>query len=188
MMFYGQNCSGRLGEKRTVICVVGSKEDYNFFRLIDELNLKHIKKELDEKHFSLALNLIKKYKISVSIIDINTLEFNSWKKSFSNYPHWFAKIYGIICYNALKPILEKGYMQMDREYDEKNLNYSAQIISKLCENNVEIYIRKESEYPSNRIIVADLFARGYFKGFDCRCLIINRKPKLENDIQKIFRK
>ncbi len=47
-MFYGQNCSGRLGEKRTIICAVGSYEDYNFFRLINELSLKNIKKELNK--------------------------------------------------------------------------------------------------------------------------------------------
>lgn len=186
-MFYGQNCSGRLGEKRTIICAVGSYGDYNFFRLINELSLKNIKKELNKKSFSLAIELAKKYNILVSIIEINTLEFNNWKKSLSNYPYWFAKIYGIICYNALKPILREGYLQMDREYDDKTMNFTANTILKLTDK-IEVYIRKENEYPSNRIVIADLFARGYFKGFNCNNLIINRKPRLENEMQKIFRK
>ena len=42
-MFYGQNCSGRLGERKAVICVVACKEDWKFARLIKELNLKNIK-------------------------------------------------------------------------------------------------------------------------------------------------
>jgi len=186
-MFYEQNCSGRIGEKRTVICVVGSKEDVNFFRLISSLNLKYIKKELDEKSFSLALGLIKKYDILVSIIGISPLEFNELKSRLLNYPHWFAKIYGIICYKAIKSILGQGYLQMDREYDGRTLEISSKVILKLASNKLEVYIRKENEYPTNRIIVADLFARGYFKGFNCKNIIINKRPKLENEIKEIFK-
>lgn len=187
-MFYGQNCSGRLGEKKTVIRVVSSKEDFNFVKLIAELSLKNIKKELNERYFSRALMLAKKYGVKASIVVITTEQFNNWRKILINYPRWFAKLYGIICYNALKPLFNrKIYLQMDREYDKQTLEISAETILKLVSNDIEIYIRKEREYPSSRIIVADLFARGYFKGFDCSSLFVNRKLDLENDIRKIFR-
>lgn len=51
-MFYGQNCSGRFGESKSIISVAGSKEDINFVRLLDELNLRKIKRELNQKYFS----------------------------------------------------------------------------------------------------------------------------------------
>ena len=137
-MFYGQNCSGRLGEKKTVICVVMSREDFNFIKLIKELGLKNIKKDLNEKYFSKALVLAKKYNISVSILEISPNQFNSWKKLLSNYPHWFAKLYGIICYHTIKPILNDGYIQMDREYDQKTLEISAKILSNLINNRIEM--------------------------------------------------
>ncbi len=167
-MFFGQNCSGRLGEKQAVICVVASKQDYNFTKLINNLNLKKIKRDLNKKYFEKAIKLAKELGIFVSIVVIETREFGIWKNKLQNYPDWFAKLYGVICYRGIKPILDKGFLQMDREYDSKTLNSSAKIILKLTNNLLDIYIRKESEYPSNKIIVADLFARGYFRGFDCR--------------------
>lgn len=187
-MFYGQNCSGRLGENKSVICVVACKEDWKFVKLINELNLKKIKKDLNEKHFFKALEIAKSLGIAVSIIVIETNWFKLWKDKLVNYPHWFAKLYGIICYHAIKPILEKGYLQMDREYDDKTLDISAKTILQLTNNLLEIYTRKESEYPTNRIIVADLFARGYFKRFECQGVIVNKKPKIENEKSKIFHK
>ena len=187
-MFYGQNCSGRLGEKKVVICVVGAKNDYDFTKLIRELNLKNIKKELNEKHFNKALELIRKYKIKSSLFVINTLQFSNLKIKLQNYPNWFAKLYGIICYKAMLPILQKGHLQMDREYDDKNMSISAHVIKKLTNNQVDVYLRKEKEYPTNRIIVADLLARGYFKRFNCIGLIINNKLEFENEIRQIFKK
>jgi hypothetical protein len=186
-MFYGQNCSGRLGERKAVICVVACKEDWKFARLIKELNLKNIKKDLDEKHFFKALEIAKNLGIAVSIIVIETNWFKLWKDKLVNYPHWFAKLYGIICYHAIKPILEKGYLQMDREYDDKTLDTSAKSILQLTNNLLEIYTRKEREYSTNRIIVADLFARGYFKGFRCQGVIINKKLKIDDEIKKLFK-
>jgi len=185
-MFYGQNCSGRLGEKKAVISVVGSKVDFNFTKLISDLNLKNIKKELNEKHFKRALELVKKYEIKASLVIISTSQFGDMKEDYQNQLNWFAKIYGIICYNALKPILQEGYLQMDREYDERTMNISAGVIKKLTNNDVEVYIREEREYPTNRIIVADLLARGYFRGFNCISLIINKNLDLKNEIKKIF--
>ncbi len=187
-MFYGQNCSGRLGEKKTVICVVGSKEDINFAKFIRDLDLKNIKKELNEKNFLEALELAKKYKILVSIIEISSDQFNSWKRLLSNYPHWFAKLYGIICYHALKPVINDGYIQLDKEYDQKTLETAVRTLLSLIDNKVDIYLRKEHEYPTNRIIVADLFARGYFRKFNCTGLIINRDIIIKNETQKVFRK
>lgn len=186
-MFYGQNCSWRLGENKAVICVVGSKEDYKFAKLINELNLKNIKRDLTEKHFFRALEFAKSFGITISIVVIETNQFGEWRNKLLNYSAWFAKLYGIICYNAIKPILDKGYLQMDREYDDKTLDISAKVILKLTSNKIEIYTRKENEYPTNRIIVADLFARGYFKGFDCKNIIINKKPRFENEIKEIFK-
>ncbi len=188
-MFYGQNCSGRLGEKKTVICVVGSEKDLNFVKFLSELNIKHIKKELNENYFSQALKLSKKHNIIVSIVVINTPQFNEWKKRLLNYPQWFARLYGIICYKALKPVLsKKGYLQMDREYDEKTLSASVKTMLELIDNPAyEIYIRKEGEHPFNRIIIADLFARGYFKDFNCNSLIINKKLEIENEFKRIFK-
>ncbi len=187
-MFYGQNCSGRLGEKKAVICAVGSKDDFNFARLINELKLKNIKRELTEKHFSRALELSKKYNIIVSIVIIKTEQFRIWKDKLLVYRDWFARLYGIICYNVLRPILDNNvYLQMDREYDGKTLSISANVILELIGRESNIYIRKEREYPPNRIIVADLFARGCFKGFDCKQLIINKNLEVKNEIRKIFK-
>lgn len=130
----------------------------------------------------------KKYNVFVSIVEINPEKFNLWKKSLSNYPNWFAKIYGVIVYHAITPILSEGYLQMDREYDENTMLSAGKTILSLINNKIEVYIRKENEYPTNRIIVADLFARGYFRGFDCSGLIINRNPDISNEIYRIFKK
>ena len=45
----------------------------------------------------------------------------------------------------------------------------------------KIIKRGEREYPSNRIIIADLFARGCFKNFDCNRLIVNKNLRIENE-------
>ena len=62
-MFYGQNCSGRFGENKSVISVAGSEEDVNFIRLLRDLNLRKIKQNLNQQYFSNAVNLAKQHTI-----------------------------------------------------------------------------------------------------------------------------
>ena len=189
-MFYGQNCSGRLGEKKTVIGIVGSNSDYSYAKILSLLNLRNIKRELNESYFSKSVELANKYKIKVSLGVISSKEFSIWKDLVKIYPKWFGKLYGIICYKILKPILDKKInMHMDREYDSKTLNFAVDVINEFVDlDKKEVYIRKEREYPSNRIIVADLFARGCFRNFNCSNLIINKNLEIKNEIKKIFRK
>ena len=42
------------------------------------------------------------------------------------------------------------------------------------------------KYPTNRIIVADLFARGCFKGFDCGQFSLIKNPGIKDEIKEIF--
>ena len=58
-MFYGQNCSGRFGDNRSIISVVGSREDINFVKLLNELKLRKIKQNLNQKYFSKATEIAK---------------------------------------------------------------------------------------------------------------------------------
>lgn len=194
-MFYGQNCSGRLGERKTIISVVGSKNDYNFTKFLNEFKLKKIKKELNEKHFSIAMELAKNYDIKVSLTIIPSDQFGKWKSILSGYKRWFSRLYGIICFKALKPIIDNTvYLQMDREYDINTQLSAAEIVRKLSLDydirigHNDIYIRKERESPSSRIIIADLFARGCFRGFDCKSVMANKKINIENEIKEIFSK
>ncbi len=194
-MFYGQNCSGRLGERKTVISIVGSKNDFNFVKFLDEFKIKKIKKELNKNYFSIALELARKYNIKVSLVIIQSSESGGWRSIIENYPKWFSKLYGIVCFKALKPIINKNvYLQMDREYDIKTQSIAAETIRKLSSDfNIkikdnDIYIRKEKEHPSARIIIADLFARGCFRNYDCSSLIMNKKLDIKNEIKNIFRR
>lgn len=189
-MFYGQNCSGRFGENKSIISVAGSKEDINFVRLLGELNLKKIKRELNEKYFSKAVELARKYPIKVSIVIIQNNKYGEWKNVIYQYPNWFGRLYGIICKKALDQIKDKTmFLHMDREYDSKTLGFAADTICKLLNTTRDdIYIRKEGEHPTNRIAVADLFARGCFKGYDCTQLTIIKNPDIKNEIEEIFRK
>lgn len=188
--FYGQNCSGRFGETKSIISVVGSKEDISFIRLLNEFKLKKIKQRLNEKFFSIAINLAKKYSIKVSMVIIQNNKYGEWKNELYKYPNWFGKLYGIACKKALEQIKEKTIiLHMDREYDSRTLDFAAKAICKLLNiKRDDIYIRKEGEYPTNRIIVADLFARGCFKGFDCGSLNVTKNPDIKNEIKEIFEK
>jgi len=189
-MFFGQNCSGRFGENRSIISVVGSKEDVNFFKLLNELKLRKIKQNLNEKYFEIASKLAVKYSIKVSMVITQNNQYGEWRNQVCTYPHWFGKLYGIICKKALEQIRDnKILLHMDREYDSKTLNFAAGTISKLMLIPKEnIYLRQENEYPTNRIIIADLFARGCFKGFDCSQFIALKNPDIKNEIEEIFRK
>ena len=189
-MFYGQNCSGRFGESKSIISVVGSNEDVSFIRLLDELNLKKIKQNLNERYFSKAAEIAKKYSIKVSMVIVQNNKYGEWKNIICKYPNWFSKLYGIICKKALEQIKEKTiFLHMDREYDSKTLSIAADVICQMLNSSKEnIYIRKEGEYPTNRIIVADLFARGCFKDFDCSQFTITKNPDIKNEIKEIFRK
>jgi len=189
-MFYGQNCSGRFGENKSIISVAGSKEDINFVRLLDELNLRKIKRELNQKYFSMAAELAGKYSIKVSMVIVQNNKYGEWKSEVCQYSNWFGKLYGIICKKALEQIKDKAaILHMDREYDTKTLGFAADTICKLLSiTRDNIYIRKEREYPSNRIIAADLFARGYFKGYDCSQFTVIKNPDIKNELNEIFRK
>ena len=189
-MFYGQNCSGRFGESRSIISIAGGKEDLNFIKLLEELNIRKIKRDLNETNFLRAINLAKKHSIQVSIVIIQNNVFGKLKNEVCKYPHWFGKLYGIICAKALEPIKDKKILlQMDREYDYKTLDLAANVICKLLKfDRNAVYIRNEGEYPTNRIIVADLFARGCFKGFDCTNITLTKNPDVKDEIQEIFEK
>lgn len=189
-MFYGQNCSGRFGENRSIISVVGCKEDVNFVRLLNELSLKKLKRDLNQKYFSTAVDLAKTYSIKVSMVIVQNNKYGEWKTELFKYPNWFGKLYGIICKKALEQIKEKIVsFHMDREYDSKTLGFAVDTICILLNVTKEnIYIRKEREYPTNRIIVADLFARGCFKGYDCSQFTIIKNPDIKNEIREVFRK
>lgn len=168
-MFYGQNCSGRFGENKSIISIAGSKEDINFVRLLNEIKLRKIKRELNQKYFSIAAELARKYSIKISIVIVQNNKYGEWKDMLHHHPNWFGKLYGIVCKKALEQIKDKTMLlQMDREYDSKTLGFAADAICKLL--NIirsDVYLRNEREYPTNRIMVADLFARGCFKGYDC---------------------
>ena len=189
-MFYGQNCSGRFGENKSVISVVGSKEDINFVKFLNEFKLRKIKQNLNEKYFSTAAGLAKKYSIKVSMVIVQNNKYGEWKNELYKYPNWFGKLYGIVCKKALEQIKDKAiFLHMDREYDSKTLNFAADVVCKLLNATKDnIYIRKEREYPTNRIIVADLFARGCFKGFDCSQFTIIKNPDIKNEIKEAFKK
>ncbi|MBI2652871.1 hypothetical protein HYX00_05375 [Candidatus Woesearchaeota archaeon] len=189
-MFYGQNCSGRFGENRSIISVVGSKEDVNFVRLLNELKLRKIKRELNQKYFSIATELARKYSIKVSIVIVQNNKYGEWKSMLYQHPNWFGRLYGIACKKALEQIEDKVILlHMDREYDFKTLGFAADTICRLLNiTRDDIYIRKEREYPTNRIIVADLFARGCFRGYDCSQFIIIKNPDIKNELKEIFRK
>ena len=106
-MFYGQNCSGRFGENRSIISVAGSKEDISFVKLLNELNLRKIKRELNQKYFSMAAELAKKYSIKVSIVIVQNNKYGQWKSMLHQHPNWFGRLYGIVCKKALEQIKDK---------------------------------------------------------------------------------
>lgn len=189
-MFYGQNCSGRFGENKSIISVAGSKEDFNFIKFLQELNLRRIKRDLNKNYFLKAVKLSKKHSILVSMAVVQNNKYGEWKTQVCKYPDWFAKLYGIICAKAIQQIIDaKIVLQMDREYDANTLGIAASVISKLLNfSRDNIYLRKEGEYPTNRIMVADLFARGHFKGYDCSELKIIKNPDIGNGIKEIFEK
>jgi len=189
-MFCGQNCSGRFGESKSMISVVGSKEDINFIRLLNELKLKKIKRELNLKHFLTAVELSKKYSIKVAIVIVQNNKYGEWRRMLHQNQDWFGKLYGIICKKALEQLKDKEIiLHMDREYDSATLGLAADTICHLLSIAKDnIYIRKEREYPTNRIMVADLFARGCFKGYDCSQFTVIKNPDIKNEIEKVFRK
>ena len=76
---------------------------------------------------------------------------------------------------------------MDREYDDKTMEFAGKILSELSNNIIEIYTRKERECCTNRIIVADLFARGFFRNFNCEDILVNKNLEIKNVAQKIFK-
>lgn len=189
-MFYGQNCSGRFGEGRSIISVAGSKEDLNFIKFLQELNLRKIKRDLNENHFLRALQLAKKHSIVVSMAIVQNNKYGEWKTQVCGHKDWFGKLYGIICKKSMEPIIDKKViLQMDREYDSNTLSTAAEVICKLLNFSRDyIYLRGEREYPTNRIMVADLFARGCFKGFDCTGLKLIKNPDIKSEIKEIFEK
>ena len=189
-MFYGQNCSGRFGENRSIISVAGSKEDVNFARLLDELKLRKIKRDLNQKYFSAAVDLAKKYSIQVSMVIVQNNKYGEWKNELYKYSNWFGKLYGIICKKALEQIKAKTiFLHMDREYDSRTLNFAADVVCGLLNTPKDnVYLRKEGEYPTNRIAVADLFARGCFKDFDCSQFTVIKNPDIKNEIKEVFKK
>ena len=121
---------------------------------------------------------------------VQNYKYGEWKTEVCKYPNWFGKLYGIICTKALEPIIDaKIMLQMDREYDSTTLNIAAGVISKLLNFSKDnIYLRKEGEYSTNRIMVADLFARGHFKDYDCTELKLIKNPNIRNEIQEEFEK
>ena len=189
-MFYGQNCSGRFGENRSIISVVGSKEDINFARLLEVLKLRKIKRDLNQKYFAIAAELAKKYYVKVSMVIVQNNKYGEWKQELCKYPNWFGKLYGIVCKKALEQIKEKPILlHMDREYDSRTLNFAADVICQLVNTAKEnIYIRKENEYQTNRITAADLFARGCFKAYDCSQFAIIKNPEIKGEIKEVFGK
>ncbi len=189
-MFYGQNCSGRFGESKSIISVAGSREDINFVKLLNELKLKKIKRDLNQKYFSIATELARKYSIKLSIVIVQNNKYGEWKSMLYQNPNWFGKLYGIVCKKALEQIKDKSlFLHMDREYDSKTLGFAADTICKLLSITIDdIYIRKEREYPTNRIMVADLFARGCFKGYDCSQFTVIKNPDIKNEIKEVFKK
>ena len=189
-MFYGQNCSGRFGENKSIISVAGSKEDVNFVRLLNELQLRKIKRELNEKYFLKAVNLAEKYSVKVSIAIVQNNVYGAWKSTLYQHPNWFGKLYGIVCKKALEQIKDKTMsLHMDREYDSKTLGFAADVICKLLSMaRDDVYIRNEKEHPTNRIMVADLFARGQFKGYNCSQFNIIKNPDIKNELKEIFGK
>ena len=170
--------------------MAGSKEDVNFVRLLNELNLRKIKRELNEKYFVKAVGLAEKYSIKVSMVIIQNNKYGEWKNMLYQHPNWFGKLYGIVCTKALEQIKDKKIiLHMDREYDSKTLGLAADTICSLLSiPRDNMYIRKEGEYPTNRIAVADLFARGCFKGYNCSQFTIVKNPNIENEIKEVFRK
>lgn len=189
-MFYGQNCSGRFGENRSIISVAGSKEDINLIRLLNELNLKRVKRDINQTYFSKAVELADKYSIKVSMVIVQNNKYFEWKRELCRYSSWFAKLYGIICAKALEQIKDKKiFLHMDREYDSRTLDLASDVVCQLLDFQKEnVYIRKEGEHPTNRIVVADLFARGCFKGFDCSSFNIIKNPDIKNEIKEVFEK
>ena len=189
-MFYGQNCNGRFGESKSIISVAGSKEDLNFIKFLRELNLRRIKREINKSNFSKAVQLARKHSILVSMAVVQNNKYGEWKTQVCKYPNWFGKLYGIICTKALEQIIDaKIMLQMDREYDSDTLGIAAGVVSQLLNFSKDnIYLRKEGEYPTNRIMVADLFARGHFKGYDCSELKVIKNPDITNELQEVFEK
>lgn len=189
-MFYGQNCSGRFGENKSIISIAGSKEDINFARLLNELKLRKIKRELNQKYFSIAAELSRRYSVKVSIVIVQNNKYGEWKNLIYQNPNWFGRLYGIVCKKALEQIKDKAMLlHMDREYDSRTLGFAADTICKLLTiARDDIYIRKEREYPTNRIAVADLFARGCFKGYDCNQFSVIKNPDIKNEIKEVFKK
>jgi len=60
---------------------------------------------------------------------------------------------------------------------------------KLSETKLEsALIMHLREYPTNRIIAADLFARGCFRGYDCSQFAIIKNPDIKNEIKEVFEK
>lgn len=192
-MFYGQNCSGRLGEKKNVICVVGCENDFNFFKLVNKLNIKD-KRGLNKKDFLVAQEFTDKFKIKISPILITTKHFLNCKDLLKDKARWFEKLYGIFCYKALEPIIKENVqLHMDREYDTRTLAIAAWVIRKLASDNgvkvseKDIYLRKEKEFPSYRIRVADIFARGIFREFE-HSFVVRKNIGVDDEIKRIFKK